>query len=420
MSCSDHRPHRSVPLASISIAILLLGALSACTSPSRSGTEADSTADTLVVADTENGVDSGGPDLMRPDTAPGVDSATDSADESDAPDTSVDTTGSEERKNDGFIGGACTSNADCAYDGGICQLESDGFPGGHCTKECTKFCPDSPDADALGTFCIAATKMGGTSGGLCVVKCNFGAYPDGGCPQGYHCEVDERIDGSANWGVCVVGSEPKWTPSECQKQLIARGETFEIGYNYKSTEGTSGSVCDVKDPVHFGPVMSGVRFVNGNGDAVKLYGRCALALAVSKTAEWLRDEGVYETIHYGTYNCRTIAGTTTVSQHGLGNAIDIAGVRLVDSESSCGTSADCMTDGVCENNKCKYSWTVLDDWERGVPNPVTVPGIFLHDLAFYMFDASIFVIILTPEYNEDHYNHFHVDLTEGASPFISK
>lgn len=418
------RSARSITLSLVPRSrILLLFAfvvLAGCATSTKSGNEADTQADVVAIPDQQGGVDLGAPDLALPDAAVEPDTNVEPDTVADAAD-SVDTvTVGTERKNVGFIGGPCTSSADCAYDGGIRQLEIDGFQGGHCTKECSKFCPDSSDPDALGTFCIDAKKMGGTSGGLCVVKCNFGAYPDGGCPEGYHCEVDERIDGSAAWGVCVVGSQPKWVMSECQKQLVARGVTFEIGKNYKTVESTSGEVCDVKDPVHFGPMMSGVRFVNGNGDAVKLYGRCALALAVSKTADWLRDEGVVETMHYGTYNCRVIAGTTTLSEHGRGNGIDLAGVKIVDSGSSCTTSAQCGTDGVCENNKCQYSWTILDDWERGVANPVTTAGIFLHDWAFYLYDDKVFVIILTPEYNEAHYNHLHVDLTEGANPFISK
>jgi hypothetical protein len=39
---------------------------------------------------------------------------------------------------------------------------------------------------------------------------------------------------------------------------------------------------------------------------------------------------------------------------------------------------------------------------------------FLHELACALYDDSVFAIILTPNYNADHRNHFHVDLTDGS------
>ena len=65
--------------------------------------------------------------------------------------------------------------------------------------------------------------------------------------------------------------------------------------------------------------------------------------------------GAVEFVHYGTYNCRPIAGTSTLSQHAYANAIDIYGFTLDDGS----------------------FYTVIDDWEDFVDAPVTAGGSWL-------------------------------------------
>jgi hypothetical protein len=38
----------------------------------------------------------------------------------------------------------------------------------------------------------------------------------------------------------------------------------------------------------------------------------------------------------------------------------------------------------------------------------------LHEVACAMWTEEIFQIVLTPDYNDAHRNHFHVDLTAGS------
>lgn len=332
-----------------------------------------------------------------------------------APDSQTPTTA--ERINIGFIGGPCGSDADCKYEGGSCLKESEGFPGGYCSKVCDKFCPDPTDANASGTLCIEAKDLGlqNSTDALCAQKCNFFAFPEGGCATGYHCEVFPRPDLSTFRGVCVAGSTPQYQPSECMQELIQRGVYFEVGYNQKEKEPVTGVTCDVKDPVWFGPNFSGVTLRTGGLTAKTMYGRCDLALAIAKTAEYLKKESVTDIIQWGTYNCRVISGTTSVSQHGHGNAVDIAGVVVRDDSRSCEKKEDCGEDGTCgEDGKCRVTWTVLADWEMGDPTPETDAGIMLYDFAKHLYNNYIFNIILTPEYNDDHRDHFHVDLTPNA------
>src|SRR5690606_14856471 len=87
-----------------------------------------------------------------------------------------------------------------------------------------------------------------------------------------------------------------------------------------------------------------------------------------------------------------------MSQHAYAKAIDIA--------------AFITSDGT------KYS--VLTDW---LIDPATTtctaetePGkdAFLHEVICSLKAAGVWNIVLTPNYNAAHRNHFHVDLTEGA------
>jgi len=103
--------------------------------------------------------------------------------------------------------------------------------------------------------------------------------------------------------------------------------------------------------------------------------------------------------HYGTYNCRVISGSNplVLSQHGLANAIDIFGFEFADGE----------------------LWTLIDDWEHHDDDePLsfeTEAGQWLYDAGYRWFTDDIWNVILTPDYNTAHDDHFHVDLTSGSN-----
>ena len=61
--------------------------------------------------------------------------------------------------------------------------------------------------------------------------------------------------------------------------------------------------------------------------------------------------------------------------------------------------------------------TVLDDWEDGNPNPMTPAGALLRSFTDQVWAMSLWNIILTPEYNAAHDNHFHIDRTPGGNTY---
>jgi hypothetical protein len=88
---------------------------------------------------------------------------------------------------------------------------------------------------------------------------------------------------------------------------------------------------------------------------------------------------------FGSYSCRTVAGTSRLSGHATANAIDIAGFVLEDGRRV----------------------TVLDDWDGGTAEERRFLRV-VHNSACKRFGTT-----LGPQYNAAHKNHFHLE-ADGA------
>ena len=86
------------------------------------------------------------------------------------------------------------------------------------------------------------------------------------------------------------------------------------------------------------------------------------------------------------FTCRNIAGQKRRSQHSYANAIDITGFSL----------------------KNGQKITVLNDWGKRTP-----AGRFLREVRDESCD--IFQMVLSPEYNAAHRDHFHFDMGDWKS-----
>lgn len=92
--------------------------------------------------------------------------------------------------------------------------------------------------------------------------------------------------------------------------------------------------------------------------------------------------GVARITHFGSYSCRTIRGSSwRMSEHATANAFDISGFRLANGKTI----------------------TLKRDWSSG-----GAPARFLRDVR--LGACSLFNMVLSPDYNADHADHFHVDL----------
>lgn len=306
-----------------------------------------------------------------------------------------------------WIGGPCTQDSDCNYAGGVCLTASDGFPAGTCSQRCTTTCPDRAGADNTGTFCVAGRgRLAG--GGMCVSRCDFDKAPLG-CRDGYHCVTGTRpTEPNTYANACLPGA------NSCYQQASDACVSYRARANpLDRPDGCPNELCDVKDAMLVSSTINGVRYRNSAGNLTDMFVSCPMALALHRLGDILKDLDVVEVRHIGTYNCRQIAGTNcSLSMHGLAMAIDIGGLVTRD-----GTVVSVLNDWQPTNsipiepsasNRCRFDYT-----------PTTPKAQLLYELSYRMCDDRIWSIILTPNYNAAHDNHYHVDLTPGyARPFL--
>lgn len=296
---------------------------------------------------------------------------------------------------EGFVGSPCDSDADCAYEGGVCYREDEGFPRGMCSVGCELYCPDADGYPV--TFCVPDEELPAQApsldDGACHSRCDFGFFPETGCRPDYGCAVTARANEPDTLKYACL-PERESQVSECHAELASRGVRFEPTVVVDAhPDGHPELTCHVEEPVMIRPPIHGVDYAYSSGEASGgILSACDMALAISDTTLDLQDHGVSQVRHMGTYNCRVISGTSTLSQHSFGNAIDIWGVDFPD-----GTT-----------------YSLVDDWEHDTTSPQSPGGAFLYEAAYRWFDAGYWNIILTPNYNSAHDDHFHVDLTPGG------
>lgn len=186
-------------------------------------------------------------------------------------------------------------------------------------------------------------------------------------------------------------------PADCKAALAFYGVAF--------TEGPENP--GIADPVTATVPIAGISWrYNGNENPrPTLMGDCTLIRSLAEAAAILAARDVVEVTDIGVYNYRCIGGGTPpncpngISQHAYAKAIDIAGVT----------------------NSAGDYFSVNDDWvidpnaEETCQAP-TEPGKdqFLHELICALKTAKVWNIVLTPNYNADHRNHFHVDLSPDS------
>jgi hypothetical protein len=88
-----------------------------------------------------------------------------------------------------------------------------------------------------------------------------------------------------------------------------------------------------------------------------------------------------------------ISGTSTLSRHGYGDAIDLGSFFT--------SSGD--------------EYNLVRDWQHNTTSFSTDKARILYEIGQEMHQRGIFNIVLTPNYNAAHDNHFHVDLTPGGN-----
>ncbi|MBZ0121390.1 MAG: extensin family protein [Sandaracinaceae bacterium] len=167
----------------------------------------------------------------------------------------------------------------------------------------------------------------------------------------------------------------------------------------------AGATRGIADPVRVQPTIDGVSFrYTSSASATAMLMDCELGVRLHQLAQILHRYDIVEVEHIGIYNYRCIGGGDpdvdgcTPSMHAYAQAIDLHAFLAAN-----GTHYDTVED-----------WAITT---RADPCPIASSSDqdrVLKEIACAMYEERVFEIILTPNYNADHRNHFHVDLTDGS------
>lgn len=287
--------------------------------------------------------------------------------------------------NDGWIGGGCDAVSDCEYEGALCDTSK---PDGQCTLACERTCPDLDGNNSV-TFC-----MTDNGAGRCVSRCDYALFPEVGCRTGYECKIFGRHnEPGTQQAVCV----PEGTPNPnattaCLRQLDELGVIWSA-WDY-TTQTADGLSCTINDPIRVASPINGIEYrYYSQATAGTMSMACELAVALHRLGTVLKEYQMKSVLHIGTFNCRKISGSNSLSQHSYGKAIDIWGFE--------------------DSSNVRY--VLEDDWQHNTTNFTTDKARVLYEIGQRMNTDRIFNIVLTPNYNAAHDNHFHVDLTTGSN-----
>ena len=132
---------------------------------------------------------------------------------------------------------------------------------------------------------------------------------------------------------------------------------------------------------------------------------CSLAPRLAALADLVLPMGIDEVIHIGIYNYRCIGGGDpdvdgcTPSMHAYARAIDLHAFGLAGSSVEYSTETD---------------WVIASGSDPCPIASFSEADRVLKEIACSLWSERVFQIVLTPNYNAAHRNHFHVDLTEGS------
>ncbi len=162
----------------------------------------------------------------------------------------------------------------------------------------------------------------------------------------------------------------------CEAALLSGGVDFEV---MGDLVDAGNAACGIEGRVKLRAI--------GDVDVADFETRCDMALRLSVWVEWDLRDLVREELgaelagieHFGSYSCRAMRGSSRMSKHATGRAIDVAGVRLDDGR------------GV----------PLLGNWDEGV---------FWKEAQ--RAACKRFRLVLGPGFNALHADHFH--LQEGG------
>jgi hypothetical protein len=189
---------------------------------------------------------------------------------------------------------------------------------------------------------------------------------------------------------------------DCEAELRKRG----IGFVRETARG-------VLAPVRLTGPLQGVRFRTELGDKARAtspweIADCRLVLSLDDLAVLLRRHDIVEVRHYSMYRPppKSWPEGKLGARHPGGLAFDAG--RFVAKDGSV-LDVDKHFHGAIGAKTCGAG---------AAPRPATSEAVKLRAILCEAADLRLFNVVLTPNYNRPHKNHFHLELTEGVKWFL--
>jgi extensin-like protein len=186
--------------------------------------------------------------------------------------------------------------------------------------------------------------------------------------------------------------------AECVAELGKRNIAFE-------KETARGVLA----PIRLTGPLHGVKFhSNDSKDSIHEIGDCRLVLAMDDFAAILERHEIVDVRHYSMWRPppKSWPDDKIGSRHDGALAIDAAHFTTKD-----GTELDVLKDfhGAIGDKTCG---------DGAAPHPSTDKAVELRKILCEAVDAHLFNVVLTPDYNKPHRNHFHLEVTAGVKWFL--
>lgn len=191
------------------------------------------------------------------------------------------------------------------------------------------------------------------------------------------------VDDDTDW----VGP-PEVIP-DCEARMVAAGIDF-VGSRLPVHKTRGGIDCGAEQVVRYRKGPGAISW----GGSPKV--TCPVALGMARLEAIVQEEAerhlgrkVRRIQHMGTYNCREMANYPGwVSEHSYANAIDIKHFELTNGKTI----------------------PVLGTYPKNGAEPKNASARFLKAVARRLYDERAFSVVLTPSFDGNHRNHFHLDM----------
>ena len=168
---------------------------------------------------------------------------------------------------------------------------------------------------------------------------------------------------------------------ECTAQLDARG----IAWRKASRPG-------IAHPVEITGALGGVQLTSSDQPLVI---DCSLAVSLDEAGHYVHGLGIEKATFSSAYSRRNVRGTNHPSKHSYGLAIDIhtftgpdLGTLRVDKD---------FEQGLGDDVNC-------------LGTPLTQGGAVLKVLQCQLVRSGLFYLVLSPDYDDAHHDHFHLEV----------